>query len=150
MVVTGLGHQKPTFLLTNDLPEAPPPRQVIMDYVGRNRVEHNLGEKITFFHMDCLASEVRLNVNFDLTLTACAHLLYQCFARRLKGFETATPSSLYRKFINTPGRVEIAEGQLNVIFEKRSHNPILVEAGFERPTPPILWCGGLRLRMLFP
>jgi hypothetical protein len=150
LVVTGLGHEKPTFLLTNDLPEALPARQVITDYAGRNRVEHNLGEKITFFHMDCLASEVRLNVDFDLTLTVCAHLLYQCFARRLKGFETATPSTLYRKFINTPGRVEIAEGWLNVIFEKRSHNPILVEAGFESPMPPIRWCGGLQLRMIFP
>lgn len=150
LVVTGLGHQKPTFLLTNDLPERLPARQVIMDYAGRNRVEHNLGEKITFFHMDCLASEVRLNVDFDLTLTVCAHLLYQCFARRLKGFETATPANLYRKFINTSGRVEIAQGELNVIFDKRSHNPILVEAGFERPTAPIPWCGGLRLRMIFP
>jgi len=82
LVVTGLGHEKPTFLLTNDLPERLPARQVIMDYAGRNRVEHNLGEKITFFHMDCLASEVRLNVDFDLTLTVCANLFYQCLARR--------------------------------------------------------------------
>jgi transposase len=150
LVVKGLGREKPTFLLTNDLPEPLPARQVIMDYAARNRVEHNLGEKITFFHMDCLASEVRLNVDFDLTLTVCAHLLYQCFARRLKGFETATPASLYRKFINTPGRVEIAQRELNLIFDKRSHNPILVEAGLQRPTPPIPWCGGFRLRMIFP
>ena len=150
LVVTGLGHEKPTFLLTNDLPRRLSARQVIMDYASRNRVEHNLGEKITFFHMDCLASEVRLNVDFDLTLTVCAHLLYQCLARRLKGFETATPVNLYRKFINTPGRVEIAQRELHVIFDKRSHNPILVEAGFERSTPSIPWCGGLRLRMIFP
>jgi len=89
-------------------------------------------------------------MNESLVDALLARLAYGHRGRRLRGFETATPSSLYRKFINTPGRVEIAEGQLNVIFEKRSHNPILVEAGFERPTPPTLWCGGLRLRMLFP
>jgi len=150
LVVCGLGHEKPTFLLTNDLPRRLPARQVLMDYAARNRVEHNLGEKITFFHMDCLAGDVRLNVDFDLTLTVCAHLLYQCLGRRLKGFETSTPQKLYRKFVNTPGRVEIDEGELCVQFEKRSHNPILKEAGLERPTGPIPWCQNLRLRMIFP
>jgi len=43
-----------------------------------------------------------LNVDFDLTLTVCAHLLYQCLGRRLKGFETSTPQKLYRKFVNRP------------------------------------------------
>lgn len=150
LVIKGLGHDKPTFLLTNDLPKRYPARQLIMDYASRNRVEHNLGEKITFFHLDCLASEVRLNVDFDLTLTVCAHLLYQCLARRLKGFETCTPAKLYRKFVNTPGHVEIEDGELRVLFAKRSHNPILKEAGLDRPTPPIPWCGDLRLRMIFP
>ena len=121
-----------------------------MDYASRNRVEHNLGEKITFFHMDCLASEVRLNVDFDLTMTVCAHLVYQCLGQRLKGFETSTPQKLYRKFVNTPGHIEIGNGELQVVFEKRSHNPILKEAHLDRPTPPIPWCGGRRLRMIFP
>ena len=149
LVIKGLGHDKPTFLLTNDLPRRCTARQVIMDYASRNHVEHNLGEKITFFHLDCLASEVRLNVDFDLTLTAGAHLLYQCLGRRLKGFEACTPAKLYRKFVNTPGHVEIAGGELRVMFAKRSHNPILKEAHLDRLTPPIPWCGGLRLRMLF-
>ena len=149
LVFKGLGREKPTFLVTNDLPKRLTARQTLMDYASRNHVEHNLGEKITFFHMDCLSSEVRLNVDFDLTLTACAHLLYQCFARRLKGFETATPASLYRKFINTPGRVEIGNRELVVIFDKRSHNPILTEAGLDRPTAAVPWCGNLRLRMIF-
>ena len=68
---------------------------------------------------------MRLNVDFDLTLTACAHLLYQCLGRRLEGFETCTPAKLYRKFVNTPGHVEIEDGELRVVFAKRSHNPIL-------------------------
>ena len=150
LVVKGLGHEKPTLLLTNDLPKRLPPRHLIMDYAGRNRIEHNLGEKITFFHMDCLASEVRLNVDFDLTLTVCAHLVYQCLARRLKGFETSTPQTLYRKFVNTPGHIEVGNSELLVMFEKRSHNPILKEAHLDRPTSPIPWCDGRRLRMIFP
>jgi hypothetical protein len=38
-------------------------------------VEHSPGEKITFFHLDCLARDVRLNVDFDLTLTVVAAML---------------------------------------------------------------------------
>jgi hypothetical protein len=150
LVIQGLGHEKPTFLLTNDLPRPLSARQVIMDYARRNLVEHNLGEKITFFHMDCLTSEVRLNVDFDLALTVAAHLLYQSFAQRLKGFETSTPATLFRKFIDTPGRIDITDSELCVRFEKRSHNPILKEAHLDRPTAPIPWCDGRRLRMIFP
>jgi hypothetical protein len=150
LVIQGLGHEKPTFLLTNDLPRPLPAREVIMEYAHRNLVEHNLGEKITFFHMDCLTSEVRLNVDFNLALTVAAHLVYQSFAQRLKGFETCTPTTLFRKFIDTPGRIDVTESELCVRFEKRSHNPILKEAGLDRPTAPIPWCDGRRLRMIFP
>ena len=75
MVVTGLGHDKPTFLLTNDLPKRYPARRVITDYAGRSRVEHNLGEKITFFHLDGMAGEVRLNVYFELGQLATNHMV---------------------------------------------------------------------------
>ena len=69
LVVDGLGHESPTFLVTNDKPEALTARELLQTYASRNHVEHSLGEKITFFHLDCLASDVRLNVDFDLTLT---------------------------------------------------------------------------------
>jgi hypothetical protein len=67
LIVTGLGHASPTFFLTNDQPEAQTARDVIQTYASRNHVENHLGEQITFFHLDCLCSEVRLNVDFDLT-----------------------------------------------------------------------------------
>ena len=59
-------------------------RDVIQTYASRNHVENRLGEQITFFHLDCLCSDVRLNVDFDLTLTVVADLLHRCLAERLK------------------------------------------------------------------
>lgn len=150
IVFDGLGHASPTFVLTNDLPQRLTARQVIQTYAHRNPVEHSLGEKITFFHLDCLASEVRLNVDFDLTLTVVAAMLYQRLAARLKGFAKSTPHTLFRKFVNTPGRIEITQEEVVVYFEKRSHNPILKEAGFDKITPPVPWLNNIPVRLQFP
>ena len=107
LIVTGLGHESPTFFLTNDRPQPQTAREVIQTYASRNHVENQLGEQITFFHLDCLCSDVRLNVDFDLTLTVLADLLYRRLAERLKGFAQAGPSKLFRKFVDTPGSIEI-------------------------------------------
>jgi len=150
LVFDGLGHQSPTFLLTNDLPERLTAREVIQTYAQRNHVEHSLGEKITFFHLDCLCSDVRLNVDFDLTLTVVAALLYQRLANRLKGFTNSTPLTLFRRFVATQGQIEIQGREIILSFEKRTHNPILKEAGFEQSTGRIPWLGGRSVRMIFP
>ena len=36
------------------------PRELIIRYAGRNRIEGGLGISVNLFHLDCLASEVRL------------------------------------------------------------------------------------------
>ena len=150
VIFDGLGHETPTFLLTNDKPEKLTARQVIETYGRRNHVEHSLGEKIGFFHLDCLASDVRLNVDFDLTLSVAAALLYHRLGQRLKGFREATPQNLFRKFVNTPGRIEIATNRdVFVHFEKRSHNPILKEAGFDQATNRVPWLQGRSVHMFF-
>ncbi len=143
IVFDGLGHDRPTFLLTNDLPEPLSARETLQTYASRNHVEHSLGEKITFFHLDCLASDVRLNVDFDLTLTVAAAMLYHRLASRLKGFSDSTPQKLFRKFVNTQGHIQVREKQVVVHFEKRAHNPLLKEAGFNKPTPPVPWLNNL-------
>jgi hypothetical protein len=150
VVFDGLGHDSPTFVLTNDLPERLTAREVIQTYARRNHIEQSLGEKITFFHLDCLASEVRLNVDFDLTLTVVAAMLYQRLAAPLKGFARSTPQTLFRKFVNTHGRIEITQQEVVVYFEKRSHNPILKEAGFDKTTAPVPWLNNKPLRLQFP
>ena len=142
LVVTGLGHESPTFFLTNDRPERQTAREVIQTYASRNHIENQLGEQITFFHLDCLCSDVRLNVDFDLTLTVLADLLYRNLGHRLKGFAKASPSRLYRKFVDTQGSIRITEKEIVVRLDKRAHNPLLKEAGLTRPTGPVPLAGG--------
>jgi transposase len=150
LIVTGLGHESPTFFLTNDRPRPQTAREVIQTYASRNHVENHLGEQITFFHLDCLCSDVRLNVDFDLTLTVLADLLYRGLAERLKGFAQAGPSKLFRKFVDTPGTVEITAKGVVVRLNKRAHNPLLKEAGLMRPTPAVPWLGSRSVCLVCP
>jgi transposase len=150
LIVTGLGHESPTFFLTNDRPQVQTARDVIQTYARRNHVENHLGEQITFFHLDCLCSDVRLNVDFDLTLTVLADLLYRRLAERLKGFAQASPSRLFRKFIDTAGVIEITPHAVIVRLTRRAHNPLLKEAGLTEPTQPVPWLGGRSVRLVCP
>lgn len=150
IIVRGLGREEPTFFLCNDRPERQTAREVIQAYARRNLVEGGLGEQITFFHLDCLSSDVRLNVDFDLTLTVAADLLYRELARRLKGFAHASPQKLYRKFIDTTGSVQVERDQVQVRLSKRAHNPLLKEAGLAGLTPPVPWLGNRHILLDVP
>jgi transposase len=150
LIVTGLGHESPTFFLTNDYPQAQTAREVIRTYASRNHVENHLGEQITFFHLDCLCSDVRLNVDFDLTPTVLADLLYRRLAERLKGFARTGPARLFGKFVDTSGMIEITANQIIVHLSKRAHNPLLKEAGLTKPIGPVPWLAGRSVRLACP
>jgi len=150
LIVRGLGRESPSFFLTNDRPQVQTAREVIQTYASRNHVENQLGEQITFFHLDCLCSDVRLNVDFDLTLTVLADLLYRGLAARLKGFGQASPSRLFRKFVDTPGGIEITTDGVIVHLNKRAHNPLLKEAGLIETTGAVPWLGGRCVHMRCP
>jgi hypothetical protein len=138
IAVKGLGRAQPTLLLTNH--EDASPRDLIMNYARRNGIEDGLGTNVDFFHMDNLSSEVRLNVDLDVTLTVIANGCYRWLASKLKGFEKAKAKQLSRKFVETSGTVEVAPNRrLVVTFDRRSHNPILREAALDKDSPTIAW-----------
>lgn len=144
IVVTGLGREQPTLFLTNHSDVSP--REMIMNYARRNGIEDGLGTNVNFFHMDNLSSEVRLNVDLDVTLTVIANSCYRWLASRLKGFEHAKPKQLSRKFIETSGEIEVMPHRiLRVLFDRRCHNPILREAALDKEARPIPWLKGYRL-----
>ena len=143
LAVTGLGRDCPTLFLSNHFEETP--RELIIRYAGRNRIEDGLGISVNFFHLDCLASEVRLNVDLDATLTVIANGCYRWLASRLGGFAKADPKQLYRRFVETAGTVMIQDDRLTVAFDRRSHNPILREAELDRDARPIPWLDQRRL-----
>jgi hypothetical protein len=147
LAVDGLGREKPTLFLTNNLEEMA--RNIVIRYAGRNCVEDGLGISVNFFHLDCLASEVRLNVDLDATLTALANGCYRWLGKLLLGYENAAPKQLYRLFVATQGFIKVTPAEVIVRFERRSQNPILREAALDRERAAIPWLGGRRIRFTF-
>ena len=74
-------------------------------------------------------------------MTVLANGCYRWLAKQLRGFDTAAPKQLYRKFVETAGVVEIQPERIVVHFDKRCHNPILREAALDQPSQAFLGCG---------
>jgi hypothetical protein len=147
IAVDGLGRATPTLFLTNN--EQASGREVVLRYTQRNSIENELGININFFHMDCLSSEVRLNVNLDVVMTVLANGCYRWLSNQLKGYQAMEPKQLYRKCVETAGHVAIEGQDLVVRFDRRSHNPLLAQAQLDKEAPPIPWLQQKRLRFQF-
>lgn len=147
VAIDGLGNERPTLLLSNDTAETA--RNLVIRYAGRNRVEDGLGSAVNFFHLNCLSSEVRLNVDVDCALTVLANGCYRWLGSRLKGWEKSRPKDLYRRFVETSGLVEVQADRVVVRLDRRSHNPVLREAALDRGSTPIPWLGNRSVQFTF-
>lgn len=148
IAVKGLGREHPTLFLSNHLEARV--RELVINYARRNGIEDTLGDNVDFFHLDCLSSEVRLNVDLDTVLTVLANGCYRWLASRLHGFDKAKPKQLFRKFIDTSGVIEIHNNKhIIVYFDRRSHNPVLREAQLDNASPTIPWLDHHRLKFAY-
>jgi hypothetical protein len=148
MVIADLGHEEPTFVLTNQLSRSAP--KLIARYAQRMLIENGIADGIDFFHMDALSSAVAMKVDCDLQLTLMASSLYRLLALRLKnGYQRAHSRHLFRDFIEATAHVMIAESEIVVRFQKRAHNPLLMAAGLDQTREPIPWLGNKRLQLIF-
>jgi hypothetical protein len=147
VAVAGLGRERYSLFLSNNFEVTA--RDLVLRYTRRNGIEDGLGISVNFFHLDCLASEVRLNVDLDVALTVIANGCYRWLADKLHGFAKAKPKELYRKLVETAGRVQIDADRVVVHFDRRAHNPILREANLAQNCPPIPWLGNRRLAFTY-
>jgi hypothetical protein len=148
MVIADLGHEEPTFLLTNQLSRSAP--KLIERYAQRMLIESGIADGIDFFHMDALSSAVAMKVDCDLQLTLMASSLYRLLALKLKnGYQHAHSRHIFRDFIDATAQVTIGESEIEVRFQKRAHNPLLMAAGFDKDASSISWLGNKRLRLTF-
>ncbi|MGD0661688.1 MAG: hypothetical protein ABSD38_26805 [Syntrophorhabdales bacterium] len=124
LVIDDLGHEEPTFLITNELRRTPV--ALIERYAQRMIIENRIADGIDFFHMDALSSAVAMKVNCDLQLTLMASSLYRLLGTEIgRGYHTASSRHLFRDFVEATAQVHIHEKEIVVRFQKRAHNPLL-------------------------
>jgi hypothetical protein len=148
LTITDLGHEEPTLLLTNHLTQSP--ARLMGRYAQRMLIENQIEDGVDFFHLDALSSAVALKVNCDLLLTLMASSLYRLLAGRVShGYETAKSRHLFRDFVNATAAVTLTDAEIQVRFQRRAHNPLLLAAGFDQTDVPIPWLNKKRLRFVF-
>ena len=65
------------------------------------------------------------------------------------GYAEAKADHIFRDLVDATATVTITASAIEVRFQKRAHNPLLLAAGFDRMATAIPWLGGKSLRLIF-
>ncbi len=146
LVVTGLGHQAPTVIISNDHDVTT--KAIIQRYARRMTIEQRLAEIIRAFCADALSSTVNLNVDLDVMLAVLAQALLAALRARLPGYHAVAPDTLQRRFLETPGTIINTGDTITVRLERRAYAPVLRKASLPAQTT-IPWWDNRTLRYEF-
>jgi hypothetical protein len=146
LVVTGLGREQPTVIITND--NQIKTRALVQQYARRMTIEQRLAEIIRAFCADALSSTVNLNVDLDVVLAVLARALTAALRARLPGYATVTPDTIQRRFLETPGQIITTPDAVTVRLERRAFSPVLRSADLP-PATPVPWWQGRPIRYEF-
>ena len=146
LVVTGLGRDQPTVIITND--NHITTRALIAQYARRMTIEQRLAEIIRAFCADALSSTVNLNVDLDVVLAVLAQALTAALRARLPGYATVTPDTIQRRFLETPGQIITTPDTVTIRLERRAFSPVLRSADLP-PATPVPWWGHRPIRYEF-
>ncbi len=127
VLVKDLGHDLPTILITND--NRTSCSDLIPRYALRMLIENSISAGINFFHNDALSASVAIRIDFDILLTLVAQATYHIHAQKLRGYEHSNADVIFRKFIDTPGKIIVGNNEIEVRLNKRANNPILLHSG---------------------
>jgi transposase len=139
LVVTGLGRDQPTVIITNH--DDITTRELITRYARRMTIEQRLAEIIRAFCADALSSTVNLNVDLDVMLAVLAQALTAALRARLPGYGAATPDTIQRRFLETPGQIITRGNTITVRLERRAFSPALRKAQLPADTRVPWWAG---------
>ena len=146
LVVTGLGRDEPTVIITNDRQMTT--RAIIEQYARRMTIEQRLAEIIRAFCADALSSTVNLNVDLDIMLAVLAQALLAALRARLPGYAAVTPDVIQRRFLETPGQIITSGNTITIRLERRAYSPVLRHADLPGPLA-IPWWQGRTIRYEF-
>jgi len=125
ITITGHGKIKPALIITNDFDISV--EKVIRKYCRRWIVEKGIAEQIDFFHLNRVSSSMVIKVDFDMIMTILAHNIYRIFARDMERYSNFSNESIYEKFIDNKGSIEINSDTIEVELKKKRDLPQIIE-----------------------
>ena len=136
LIVTGLGREPPHRHHHQRQPDQDQGTGAAVH--PRMTIEQRLAEMIQAFCADALSSTVNLNVDLNIVLCVLAQALLAAFRTRLgPGYATATPDTLQRRFLDTPGLIarpsQTAPSGPSLLFNDRFSAIRRVQQVQERP-----------------
>jgi transposase len=143
--ITGNGKLKPAILITNDFDL--PLNKLVRKYSRRWLIEKGISEQIEFFHLNRNSSGMVIKVDFDLTMTILAHNLYRVFAQDLEGYSHCEDETIFNKFIQNAGEIEISNSSIEVKLKKKRNLPMILDVMSDIKEIKIPWLKKLILKI---
>ncbi|MCW4031812.1 MAG: transposase [Candidatus Bathyarchaeota archaeon] len=147
IIVKDHGRENPTYIVTNNKELSLTP--VLEVYVKRWHIETKLAELVSFFNLNALSSSLMIRIHFDVLWTIIADTLYHRFAQDLRRFEHNLAPTIFKKFINMPGRLVFDVNKFMVKIRKRAHTPILKEVEKLKSPFPVPWLNNMTVEIVW-
>ncbi|HED37533.1 MAG TPA: transposase [Ignavibacteria bacterium] len=141
------GREKPTFIITNDNNLSL--KSILEVYARRWRVENKLAELVAFFNMNALSSPLMIRIHFDILWTMIADTLYHILAQDLRRFEKSLSPTIFKKFINFPGKVIYDGENFQIKIRKRAHTPVLKDVAKLQKPITVPWLDNKKLEIIW-
>jgi transposase len=141
------GREKPTLIICNDKNISI--KTILEVYAKRWRVENKLAELVSFFNLNALSSPLMVRIHFDMLWTMIADTLYHIFAQDLRRYENNLSPTIFKKFINIPGKVIYDGDKFTVKIRKRAHTPILKDVEKLQNPIAIPWLDNKNLEIIW-
>lgn len=146
LIIKDHGRSTPTYIITNN--EKHSIKEILTIYAKRWHIENKLSELVKFFNLNALSSPIMIRIHFDILWTIIADTLYHLFAKDLKRFENCKANSIFRKFIDMPGKISFDGQSLTLKIRKRASTPILMGIDKLKNKIYIPWLG-LHLKIIW-
>ncbi len=147
IIVKDHGRSKPTFIISNN--EDLAIKEILEVYAKRWRIENKIAELVAFFNLNALSSPIMIRIHFDILWTLIADTLYHRFAQDLPRFENNIAPTIFRKFIDMPGRVVYDGNNFKIKIRKRAHTPLLKEVEKLQKPFHVPWLSGKSVEIIW-
>lgn len=147
IIIKDHGREEPTFLVTNNFDF--PVETCVELYARRWRIENKIAELVKFFSLNALSSPIVIRIFMDVMLTMVADICYRLFARDIYKFEDSTPQTIFSKFIDVTGNIEVLDDEIIVQLRKNAHAPILISNPIFKKSYEIPWLNNMNLKYVW-